>query len=75
MKKQYYTPKAILVEYNYDANVVASSVYCTGSYWVWQETTPEGLNCSTHRYTDYPQTRSVSSHPCDYTLDGQAFPH
>jgi len=68
VKKAYVQPKAILVEYSYDTNVVATSLKCSGSYWVYIDETG-GLNCSEHRLTDF-MTKSRSSHPCDFIIDG-----
>lgn len=68
MKKIYTTPKAIKVDYSFDTNVVAASLTCSGSYWVYQ--TESG--CNAFKYTDYQKTRSA--HPCDYTLEGQKYP-
>ena len=69
MKKQYRTPKAVLVEYAFDSNVVATSATCSGSVWVFQ--TAQG--CDQYKFTDYPQT-ARGLHPCDWVVTGQAFP-
>lgn len=69
MKRTYQKPKAILVEYSYETNVVAASTTCSGSHWVFRE--PSG--CSQYKWTDYPQTRSVSSHPCDWDTSDHPF--
>lgn len=70
MKKEYNKPKAIMVDYKYDSNVVASSVTCSGSHYVFQ--TPFG--CNKYKYTDYPKTATISSlHPCDWVVEGEVF--
>ena len=68
MKKKYQKPKAVLVEYSYETNVVAASATCSGSHWVFQ--TPTG--CNEYKYTDYPQGRSVS-HACDWDTSEHPF--
>ena len=73
MKKAYMKPKAVMVEYSYDDNVVASSTRCTISVWRYGDAT-NGFNCSAVRLTDPPPEglyalRSV--HPCDqYVIEG-----
>lgn len=67
MRKEYKQPKAVLVEYRYDMNVVAKSATCSGSIWRWQEPT----GCSELKFTDSPKTRSA--HPCDWASDDPRF--
>ena len=70
MKKAYRTPKAVVVDFAYDENVVAESVAtCSGSVWVWQTE----VGCEEHKYTDYMKARS--SHPCDMKFEGYPFPN
>lgn len=68
MKRMYQKPKAVMVEYSYESNVVASSVTCSGSHWVFQEPT----GCAKYRYTDYQKTRSTA-HPCDWDTSEHPF--
>lgn len=63
VKRKYVQPKAVLVEYSYDTNVVAASLTCTVS--VWRMGGPEnGFNCNEYRLTDGPSVMR-SAHPCD----------
>jgi len=71
MKKPYKTPKAVMVDFEYEEKVAANSVAtCSGSIWVWQ--TEQG--CAEYKYTDYPQ-KSRALHPCDRTFEGYPFPN
>lgn len=67
MKKAYTTPKAIIVDFSYDTNVVAQSITCSGSKYVYLEPT----GCNKFKYTDYKQTRSL--HPCDWVSTDEEF--
>ena len=72
MKKAYVPPKAVKVDYKYEDNVVASSATCSGSHYVFQ--TAQG--CNKYKWTDYPkETATFSLHPCDWVVEGQAFPN
>lgn len=68
MKKKYQKPKAVLVEYSYETNVVAASATCSGSHWVFQTTS----GCNQYKHTDYINTRSVQ-HPCDWDTSDYPF--
>lgn len=68
MKKEYKKPKAVLVEYCYDTNIVAESTTCSGSVWRWQ--TPSG--CNLLKFTDTP-SGAISAHPCDWSSDDPRF--
>lgn len=67
MKKAYATPKAIIVDFSYDTNVVAQSITCSGSKYVYLE--PVG--CNEYKYTDYKQARTL--HPCDWVSTDEEF--
>lgn len=74
MKKAYDTPKAVLVDYSFEINVVATSATCSGSHYVFQTSS----GCNQYKWTDYPataQARTMSLHPCDWVVEGQAFPN
>lgn len=68
MKKAYKAPKAVLVDFSYDTNVVAQSITCSGSKYVYL--TDQG--CNQYKYTDYKQARSVL-HPCDWVSTDEEF--
>ena len=68
MRKEYKQPKAVLVEYRYDMNVVAKSSTCSTTIWRWQA--PSG--CFELKLTDSPQTRTA--HPCDWISDDPKYP-
>lgn len=69
MKKAYVQPKAVLVEYCYDTNVVAASLTCTVSVWRMGDA-ENGFNCNLFRLTDGPVV-SRAAHPCDqYVIEG-----
>lgn len=74
LKRAYMSPKAVLVEYSYDINVVASSLRCTISTFRVGDPDPiTGLHCNSVRITDpIPTTFSMrSTHPCDqYVIEG-----
>ena len=68
MRRKYEPPKAVLVEYRYDTNVVAKSTTCSTTIWRWQ--TESG--CYEVKYTETP---SRAAHPCDYIVDHPKFPY
>ena len=68
MKKKYCTPKAIIVDFSYDTNVVAQSITCSGSKYVYL--THQG--CNEYKYTDYKQAL-YSLHPCDWVSTDEEF--
>lgn len=68
MKKDYVAPKAIMVDFSYDTNIVAQSITCSGSRYVYLE--PVG--CNEHKYTDYKKTRTTL-HPCDWVSTDEEF--
>ena len=68
MKKEYEHPKAVLVEYSYDTNVVAKSATCSGSHYVFQTTS----GCNQYKWTDYQKTISAG-HPCDWDTSDYPF--
>lgn len=75
MKKAYTTPKALLIDYSFDSNVVASSATCSGSHYVFQT----AVGCNEYKWNDYPKETSVFSlsrelHFCDWVVEGQNFP-
>jgi len=68
MKKVYQTPKAVAIDFSYDTNVVAKSITCSGSKYVYLE--PQG--CNVYKYTDYKNARTLA-HPCDWESTDEEF--
>ena len=68
MKKAYTSPKAMAVDFSYDTNVVAQSITCSGSRYVYLE--PVG--CNEYKYTDYKKARIIA-HPCDWESTDEEF--
>lgn len=68
MKRAYESPKAVLVDFSFDTNVVAQSITCSGSKYVYRE--PSG--CSIYKYTDF-QSHTRELHPCDWVSDNEEF--
>lgn len=68
MKKAYESPKAVLVDFSFDTNVVAQSITCSGSKYVYRE--PVG--CNTYKYTNF-KNNTKALHPCDWVSTDEEF--